>query len=75
MCDVAFLSLAPWRFGNLVSVRAAGDDICDGLAETFSDVAQTFRASAIFHDIVEKRGNGFHGCKITGTHEIVCSRE
>src|SRR5216683_5747848 len=59
MCDVAFFSLAPWRFGSLVGVRAACDDACDGLAETFSDVAQTFCASAIFNHIVEKGGNGF----------------
>ena len=52
----------------MVSVRATGDDICDGFAETFSDVAQTFGASTVFHHIVEKRG------RLARLEEHVCLR-
>jgi hypothetical protein len=59
MRKVSFLSFQPRRLRDLIGICAAIDDPGYIITETFSDVAQTLGATAIFHGIMEQSANGF----------------
>ena len=59
MRNVSFLSLQPWWFGDLIGIRATINDPGDFIAKFFLNIAQSFRATAIFHGVVKKRADRF----------------
>src|SRR6476620_2484504 len=57
--DVSAFSFQPrwlWRF---IGIRAAVNDSGDAFAKSFSNVVQSFLATAIFHRVVKKRADRF----------------
>jgi hypothetical protein len=59
MFDVSAFSFQPRRLWRLVCVGATINDPRDVIAKFLPDIAQSFRAAAIFHGIVKKRANRF----------------
>ena len=59
MVDVAAFSLQPRRLWRLVCVGASINDPGDIVAKFLPDIAQSFRATAIFHRIMKQRANRF----------------
>ena len=59
MLNVRAFSFQPRRLWRLVCVGASIDDSCDVIAKFFPDIAQSLRATAIFHRIMEQRADCF----------------
>ena len=59
MLDVSAFSFQPRRLWRVICVSASIDDPGDIIAKFLPDIAQSFRATAIFHRIVKKRANRF----------------
>jgi hypothetical protein len=57
--DVSSLSFQPWRLWRLMGIGATINDSGDIIAKFFSNIAQSFRAAAIFHRIMKKRADRF----------------
>ena len=59
MADVPLFSFQPRRLWRFISVGATINDPRDVIAESFPDIAQSFRPAAIFHRVVKKRSDCF----------------
>ena len=59
MLNVRAFSFQPRRLWCLVCVGASIDDPGDVIAKFFPDIPQSFRATAIFHRIMEQRADRF----------------
>ena len=59
MLDVSAFSFQPRRLWHVICVSASINDPGDIIAKFLADIAQSFRATAIFHCIVKKRANRF----------------
>ena len=59
MVDVSAFAFQPRRLRRLVRVGASINDPGDILAKFFPDIAQSFRATAIFHRIMKQRADRF----------------
>src|SRR5436190_2259185 len=59
MIDVSTFSFQPRRLWRLVRVGASINDPGDVIAKFLPDIAQSFRATAIFHRIMEQRADCF----------------
>src|SRR6476660_7664631 len=59
MLNVSAFSFQPGRLWGLVCVGASIDDSCDVIAKFFPDIAQSLRATAIFHRIMKQRADRF----------------
>src|SRR6266850_5227075 len=57
MLNVIAFSFQPRRLWCLVCVGASIDDSCDVIAKFFADIAQSLRATAIFHRIMKQRAD------------------
>jgi hypothetical protein len=59
MLDVRSLPFFPWGFRVFERISAAGDDVCDGVAESLTDVFQSLFAALVFGTVVQERGDRF----------------
>ena len=59
MLDVTSFSFQPRRLWRFIRVGATINDPRDIIAKFFPDIAQSFRATAIFHRIVKKGSDCF----------------
>ena len=59
MLDVTSFSFQPWWLWRFIRIGATINDPGHAIPKSFPDIAQPFRAAAIFHRIVKKRGDRF----------------
>src|SRR5262245_2087815 len=59
MFDVIAFAFQPRRLWRLVRVRASINDPGDVIAKLLPDIAQSFRATAVFHGVVKQRTDRF----------------
>ena len=59
MLDVSAFSFQPRRLWRVICVSASINDPGDIIGKFLPDIAQSFRATAIFHRIVKKRADRF----------------
>ena len=59
MLDVTSFSFQPWWLWRFIRIGATINDPGDVIAKSFPDLAQSFRAAAIFHRIVKERSDRF----------------
>src|SRR6266852_5172715 len=59
MLEVSTFSFRPRRLWRLIGVGATVNDPADIIAKFFPDIAQSLRATAIFHRIMKQRADRF----------------
>jgi hypothetical protein len=66
--DVRLFAWAPWRFRDRDRVRAAGDDVGDGIPEPQPYVLDPVEPAGVFPGVVEQRADrlGFVGAVLEG---------
>ena len=59
MGDVIFLALAPWWLRDGHSIRAALNNVGDGVAEPVANVGNAAVSTGVFAGVVQQGGDGF----------------
>ncbi len=59
MLEVSSFSFQPRRLWRLIGVGATVNDPPDIIAKFFPDIAQSLRATAIFHRVMKQRADRF----------------